>query len=247
VTDQEVFTKYSKKGAYHWAETSHDIKKHNAYVSARYDLAIKALGDNSGQRSLDIGCGDGVLAWRLVDNGADAVGVDPVKDALQFANRVRNVELNRKPFFLCANAEKLPFLDESFSSALCTDVIEHLSDPEMLLLESNRILKPGGKFVLTTPNKIAPEMTDPEHKREFTVSELTELLEKYFANVYVFESHPEFWRQVYLSRPWFFRKKSILKYLINFLAIYLGYNPFLRVKRLGQTHLFTQLTAVAMK
>lgn len=50
------------------------------------------------------------------------------------------------------SAEKLDFRDSSFDIALCSDVIEHLPDPALCFREINRVLKPGGTLILTTPN-----------------------------------------------------------------------------------------------
>ncbi|MBT3598680.1 methyltransferase domain-containing protein [Candidatus Peregrinibacteria bacterium] len=46
----------------------------------------------------------------------------------------------------------LPFEDEYFDVVLCYETLEHMPDPELLIIELSRVLKPGGTFVLTTPN-----------------------------------------------------------------------------------------------
>ncbi|MFA6064103.1 MAG: class I SAM-dependent methyltransferase [Gallionella sp.] len=50
-----------------------------------------------------------------------------------------------------ASADRLPFRDDQFDCVLCTEVLEHVPDPVRVLEEFNRVLKPGGKVVLTTP------------------------------------------------------------------------------------------------
>ena len=100
-----------------------------------------------------------------------------------------------------AEKDPFPYPDEHFSTVLCCELIEHLfADPMHLMCEVNRILKPGGHFVLTTPNiaglralaailqgyhpgffhaYLRPDQTgegDARHNREYTPKEIHQLL-----------------------------------------------------------------------
>jgi SAM-dependent methyltransferase len=102
------------------------------------------------------------------------------------------------------NAEKdrFPYADAWFATVLCCELIEHLaSDPMHLLSEVNRILRPGGCIILTTPNAAslrgitgilegrhpgffpqyirpaADGSADPRHSREYTPSEIRQLMQ----------------------------------------------------------------------
>jgi SAM-dependent methyltransferase len=96
------------------------------------------------------------------------------------------------------NIEKdpFPFADDSFDMVLCMEVIEHLTySPTHMLTETHRVLRQGGKLVLSTPNSINMKQTAAllcnrsmefpysgygvygRHQREFTVQELRTLLE----------------------------------------------------------------------
>lgn len=59
-------------------------------------------------------------------------------------------------------------------------MIEHIQDDEFFLKEINRVLKPGGKAYLTTPNRIMSLTRNPWHIREYTAEELLQLAQKCF-------------------------------------------------------------------
>lgn len=51
----------------------------------------------------------------------------------------------------CGDAMQMPVADESFDTILCTEVLEHVPDPELVITEFSRILRPGGTIILTAP------------------------------------------------------------------------------------------------
>jgi len=61
-----------------------------------------------------------------------------------------NIKLNAN-IDVQADAYRLPFRDNAFDIALCTEVLEHTHSPALVLREVRRVLKPGGKLLLTTP------------------------------------------------------------------------------------------------
>ncbi len=100
---------------------------------------------------LDVGCGNTVLpTWReaqereLVDRAGVVLGLDPFFEAL---TQHRSIALR-----VCGGVDRLPFPDASFDVVTANMVVEHLSDPETQFREIARVVKPGGVFVLHTPN-----------------------------------------------------------------------------------------------
>jgi glycosyltransferase involved in cell wall biosynthesis/SAM-dependent methyltransferase len=113
-----------------------------------------------------------------------------------------------------AESDPFPYPNEHFSTILCCELLEHLpTDPMFMMSEVNRILKPGGSFVLTTPNiaslrSIAAVMqgfhpqlfstylrpkegeTDARHHREYTCLEIKQLLENSGFKVMLLETGP---------------------------------------------------------
>lgn len=74
---------------------------------------------------------------------------------------------------------------ESFDLAVSVEVLEHVQDDEKFVSEVCRVLKPGGRFIMTTPNGDFVENKNPDHKRHYKRQQLNGLLEKYFTNVEV--------------------------------------------------------------
>ena len=92
-----------------------------------------------------------------------------------------------------ADGTKLPFKSESFDCVVSFQVIEHIEPKTALtyLSEIKRVLKNGGIFICSTPNKklrLLPfqKPWNPEHKKEYTRKEFEKLLNKVFENVEVY-------------------------------------------------------------
>lgn len=110
---------------------------------------IKKLNLKKEECVLDIGCNIGELL-HLMNHQAKlkGVGVDISIEALQ--NAKRNTE-NDSEFVLCSVENGIPFLDNSFDVVTCMDVIEHLENPQFVMKEIKRVLKPGGRFLFHVP------------------------------------------------------------------------------------------------
>jgi SAM-dependent methyltransferase len=107
------------------------------------------LGEaRSGDRVLDLGCGDGTFTAALAPNVAEVVGAEVAEAAVRRARR-------RHPavaFELVPVDGSLPFPDGAFDLVWSTEVIEHVADTARWLSEVRRVLAPAGRLLLTTPN-----------------------------------------------------------------------------------------------
>lgn len=93
-----------------------------------------------GQRVLDAGCGEGVLTCLVAQQGVDVVGVDISTPNLEAARRLAT-EWGVQAQFLQADAENIPFPDNSFDVALSSHVLEHLPDLDEGLRELYRVTR----------------------------------------------------------------------------------------------------------
>jgi 2-polyprenyl-3-methyl-5-hydroxy-6-metoxy-1,4-benzoquinol methylase len=75
------------------------------------------------------------------------------------------------------------FAPGSFDCVVAIEVLEHVDADRRFIEEIHRVLKPGGAFLLTTPNGDFVPNTNPDHKRHYTSSQLRALLASVFANV----------------------------------------------------------------
>jgi ubiquinone/menaquinone biosynthesis C-methylase UbiE len=108
------------------------------------------LHDNAmpAERALDLGCGDGAFTGHLAGAVAEVIGADVAETALRRA-RARHPSIE---FRLVAFDGPLPFDDNAFDLVWSSEVIEHVADTARWLSEVRRVLAPGGRLLLTTPN-----------------------------------------------------------------------------------------------
>ena len=73
--------------------------------------------------------------------------------------------------------------DNSFDYVVTFQVIEHIEDDQLFVKEIHRVLKPGGKVIITTPNIKLSLTRNPWHVREYTAAGLEQLLRKFFSKI----------------------------------------------------------------
>lgn len=113
---------------------------------------LAAVGDVEGKRCLDVGCGGGFFTNELAQRGADVTGIDYSPYGIQFASsRYPDLDLRQ-----LSALDLYRFAAESFDVVTLLDTIEHISDHKRLLNGVLRVLKPGGKLVISTDDAGSP-------------------------------------------------------------------------------------------
>ncbi|MFL5859714.1 MAG: class I SAM-dependent methyltransferase [Solirubrobacteraceae bacterium] len=175
-------------------------------VGLRRDFALSELA--GGDRVLDLGCGAADLTADLARATPQVTGADIAEAALERARR-RHPELDLR---LMAIDGPLPFDDGSFDVVWSSEVIEHVADTARWLSEARRVLAPGGRLLLTTPDHGRLRLliggverySDPlgDHLHLYTARSLRELLDGFgFGEIVVRAvGGPVLMRRVLLAR-----------------------------------------------
>ncbi|WP_052852545.1 SAM-dependent methyltransferase [Streptomyces avicenniae] len=128
------------------------------------ELMIEKLRPAPGGRVLDVGCGMGTPALRLANaTGGEVTGITVSHEQVKRAGaRAAAAGLDDRVSFRWADAAALPFEDDAFDAVWALESIIHMPDRVQVLREVARVIRPGGRVVLTDFFERAPV---PEHKR----------------------------------------------------------------------------------
>jgi SAM-dependent methyltransferase len=126
-------------------------------------------------RVLEVGPGAGGLSLALAARGARMFAVETARAGLEILRR----RLPEAGVALVSEKRAgLPFAEASFDALVAQHVIEHLADPETAVSEWRRVLAPGARAAVATPNAHYPDpahFADPHHVRVFSAEELAAL------------------------------------------------------------------------
>ena len=125
---------------------------------------------------LDVGCSQGIASILLAREGHRVVGIDREHEAIRAARErldQEEAQVRERVEFRVGEGRAVGFADGSFDAVLFGEVLEHQLDPGKLLDEARRVLRPGGRIVITTPYGIHPY---PDHKEPLYLSALLERL-----------------------------------------------------------------------
>lgn len=121
--------------------------------SFRTEMVGQLAGEVRGRKVLDVGCHYGIFSFYMLERGASVTGIDIAEKWVQrCSEQAREKHPGGPAEFLVADAQALPFGDESFDVVICLEVVEHVDFPGKVMSEVHRVLRPGGVLVVGTPN-----------------------------------------------------------------------------------------------
>lgn len=121
----------------------------------RVDFIARVLQGSLGKdaRVLDVGCGNGVISRHLGRLGFNVTGVDVSDKTIEKARSLTNLP---NVVFMRKSAEELVASGEKYEAVICSEVLEHLTNPGALLEVLYSSLKDNGKLIVTVPNGNGP-------------------------------------------------------------------------------------------
>jgi len=134
--------KYDLREFYDELGGSYDALVHSRYRRMLQKFVKDEFRDVA--LTLDVGCGTGTITS----------GLDGLKIGLDLSPNLARIAKDKGLEVIIGVAENMPFIDNIFEAIVCTDVLEHLSNPLRALRESVRVLKPDRKILIVTPNPI---------------------------------------------------------------------------------------------
>lgn len=186
------------------------------YVYQRSVLAYVEAANLINGDVLEIGTGSGYGIEMLSKKAKSFLTIDKFASQVgtEMSQKLENVEFKQM------NVPPLSGLpDNHFDFVVSFQVIEHIKKDKEFVKEIHRVLKKGGKFIVTTPNKKMSLTRNPWHIREYTVNELTSLLSNEFTSV---ESKGVFGNEVVMQ--YFEKNKANVQRIMRFDILNLQYN-----------------------
>lgn len=120
---------------------------------------------DSTQKALEVACGSGGVTCRLAqETGASGVGVDINPHGVEAATRRAEREglTSRVAFQIVDASQHLPFPDASFDVVFCNDSVNHLADRAAVFQDWYRVLRPGGRLLVTDPIVVTGQLSNEE-------------------------------------------------------------------------------------
>ena len=160
------------------AERSSHLDPSENVIYQRHLIAYKEAAKLISGTVLEVGSGEGYGIMELAPKSGHYIAVDKynteISDELRIENNIT---------FIQSEVPPLKGIDDnSVDFVVAFQVIEHIKNDEIFLQEIYRVLKPGGKVILTTPNIMMSLTRNPWHTREYTPEQMGEVLKSSFDN-----------------------------------------------------------------
>ncbi len=152
------------------------VEASDNFVFQRSLLAYHTAAQLISGNVLEIGTGSGYGIEVIAPHASHFVTID---------KHAPSPKLTQVPHvtFRQATVPPLPFPSESFDCVISFQVIEHIRRDAEFVREIERVLRPGGRFIVTTPNAPMSLTRNPWHVREYTADELEQLLSASFTKI----------------------------------------------------------------
>jgi len=161
------------------AERSSQLDPSENVIFQRHMIAYMETAKMISGKVLEIGCGEGYGITELAPRAEQYFAVDKynttISEELKEQNNITFKQMEVPPLKGIDN--------NSIDFVVTFQVIEHINNDELFISEIYRVLKPGGKLILTTPNQLMSLTRNPWHFREYTPNQMQEILQTSFQDI----------------------------------------------------------------
>lgn len=154
----------------------------NQPISYRYDWVIRNLPEGDELKVLDVGCWTGMMSYLLKECGHKVTASDTNEKCLELVNK--NVDSIST---VKSDVTSLPFKDNTYDVVIALQLIEHVKDDNKALYEMYRVLKSGGKLIVTTP--IQKNLLAKEHEHFYNFYDLMDLFDEFGSSYTITKLH----------------------------------------------------------
>jgi len=134
--------------AQQWWDSDGPFRALHDINPTRLNYIEDRVGGLAGQRVLDIGCGGGLLSEGMAIRGADTLGIDMSPTAIAVAREHAEGQAITALSYLNMPLEQLE--TQHFDLITCLEMLEHVPDPQGIVAQAARRLKPGGHLIVST-------------------------------------------------------------------------------------------------
>lgn len=142
-----------EKVASQWWDLQGDFKPLHQINPLRRNFITSHVGSIYGKNIIDVGCGGGILAESLAKLGANVTGIDMGEEPLNVA-KLHALDAGVEVTYEKITAEQQAKLQpQQYDIVTCMEMLEHVPDPESIVLACKTLVKPGGYVFFSTLNK----------------------------------------------------------------------------------------------
>jgi SAM-dependent methyltransferase len=149
--------KWSHHGLYRPGSNAGPFRYNNKIYRMNYVLESIPKAEGRNQKALDLGCGGGIYIPAIVRKGYRVVGTDIAHQMVDMA-RALCAGLEVRADFAVDNCNRIGLRSNAFDVCVAVGLVEHQKTDQELLEEVQRILKPGGVFIITIRNRWCPHV-----------------------------------------------------------------------------------------
>lgn len=183
----------------------------------RYDwVRRKLLSLPKGQSILDAGAGEQAYKKFCMHLRYTSQDFNKYKGINKYAEGLHPKKWNTSDIDIVSDITNIPVKDKSFDNVLCTEVLEHVLYPEQVIQELSRVLKGGGKLILTAPFASQTHFAPYFYYTGYSKYWYKEILKKYNFSIKTFSANGNYFEylvQELLRLPFMIKRYSKFKWL----------------------------------